>query len=340
MVKPQVRHSLFFGVFLAHCFFLFLQTSAQAKPIQIKWLVADDPIGVFNQTAVAFKKEIESESKGEIQVQLKSSKKDQNQRWFPIRVLRKVMKGKQYHMAQSFVSTLGIYSNPLWALEAPFLFRDYEHVEKVIASSIGQELLDGLKDRNMEGLAFFYGGGFRILPTRTKKLKSMQSIKGLWVGATVSPVSSDLFEEMGGLAVPKALSKRLEYAKKGLIDGIETTYPSYLKYADVNVLPIINETNHSLFLTAVVINRKFMNRLSKRHQGLIRDVAKRVGIMERSKSIAEFRQARESNLKKGVKIHIMSRKERIKAKKMVGPLYSRFEDLFGKSLVKRIEAVR
>ncbi len=84
--------------------------------------------------------------------------------------------------------SLSNLNKALSLFEAPFVARDWDHVQKMLASPFGQEQLGKLAtERNMVHLGTFYYG-VRHFTTKTKALQTAADVKGLKIRVPEAPL--------------------------------------------------------------------------------------------------------------------------------------------------------
>src|SRR5919106_1432225 len=81
-------------------------------------------------------------------------------------------------------------------LDLPYLFEDYEHVYSVIDGEIGTELLAGLEDDGMKGIAF-WEIGFRKITNSVRPIRAPEDLRGLKICTTPNPAHVQAFELWG-----------------------------------------------------------------------------------------------------------------------------------------------
>src|SRR5712672_4080434 len=95
--------------------------------------------------------------------------------------------------ARVSVGTLGPVVDDLNVLNLPFLFRDTDHMEKVIDGPVGQELLDKVTSNpntRLIGLAWMDAGARSLYDTK-RPIKSIDDLKGLKVRVMGNPMFVD-----------------------------------------------------------------------------------------------------------------------------------------------------
>src|SRR6266704_917241 len=102
--------------------------------------------------------------------------------------------------ARVSVGTLGPVVDDLNVFNLPFLFRDTDHMEKVIDGPVGQELLDKVTSNpntRLVGLAWMDAGARSLYDTK-RPIKSIDDLKGLKVRVMGNPMFVDMMNALGG----------------------------------------------------------------------------------------------------------------------------------------------
>lgn len=350
MGKVTVVIAILFA-FLASGNALATAEKSSEKTYKMKWLLAHDPVDLFVEAANYFAVEVGKRTNGKVDVTILTTKtlnpKDYNVKhvfhkkfkvWNPDQVIKAIMSG-EIEMTQTYTTSLGRYHNQLWVLDVPYLFRDHDHATKVLDGAIGKRLMAGLEKHNMKGLAFTYSGGFRILPTTGREIRKMEDFKGIKVGTSSSPVAQAVFDKLGGIAIPMPLVKGREMTRKGMLEGIETTYPRLYSMNQHEVSKVMNDTKHSLFLTSIVVNQDFFNSLPAKYQKVVREVAREAAALERKISIDDGIATKKRAKKDGFKVVELSKNEQQRIKNAIKPVLKRFDKAFDSALMAEIEAV-
>ncbi len=166
---------------------------------------------------------------------------------------------------------LGVTS--LQALQAPFLVSSEDLVEKVIQSELAGELLAGLDQAGVVGLALL-PEGLRHPVGFEHPLLRLADFSGATIRSLPSNATHRLFEALGAKPVDIWGDAFDAAAENGEIDGAESgfawfdTMPSSSTFtANITLYPKVN---------ALVTNEDAFGRLSDEHQGILREAAAKV----------------------------------------------------------------
>lgn len=314
-----------------------------SKTHKIKWLLYHEPIDLFLRTAEAFRDEIKSLTDGRIDIEIYSTEDYANK--FNNGVSHDPMaliNSGEVQMSQVQVNKIGQHNaTDFYALELPFLFRSHDHATDVLDGPIGKQLLDNLSDvTKVKGLAFTYSGGYRVIAAN-KKINTAEDLKGLTMSVSTNPIFADLANAFG-CEYRKVDSDdkqgKLEINSK--LDSVQTTLPRYEVETDTSVHTHVVNTNHSMYLTTIIINQDFWESLSIADQEAMRKAALNSARQERIWSVADAEKIATDHAEQarlGIKsMSYLPEQEQAKLKEKVKPVYEKYENVFSTGLIDSI----
>merc|ERR1719440_1090537 len=162
-----------------------------------------------------------------------------------------LMEEGEIEMSQMYTSTLGRKHNrDMWALDMPFLFRDHEHARVVLEGDVGQKLMKDMSETtNVHGLAFTYSGGYRMIPANVA-IKTIEDFRGVPLRCNKSPIAVETFIAVGAEPLQIELEEINDAVADGRIEGGESTYARFYALQQNECCKMINDAEHSLFLTS------------------------------------------------------------------------------------------
>jgi len=272
-------------------------------------------------------------TKGQIQVQI-----------FPASQLgteQELLEGVQLgtvHMFEGSTGSVGRFLTDLEAFAAPYIWRDPDHMLKVVRGPIGQGLAERLvKAKGIRVLDFGWLFGNRYLTTKAKAIYKPEDLKGMKIRVQPTQIYLETIKAMG--ANPTTMDFKEVYLglQSGVIDGQEN--PPFVIYNNkfFEVQKYVMLTAHITQNQAVVINEKFYQGLSPEFCKILTEAAFEAGnfqndlILKREK--ADLDQLKE----KGMTIVQPDVKAFRKATKDV---YKKFADKWEPRLYERIQEVK
>lgn len=152
------------------------------------------------------------------------------------------------------VGPVADFAPKLNALQLPYLYRDTDHMLKVLQGKIGQDLLKELENSQFYGFGWF-DGGTRNFYTTKQPINSIDDMKGLKIRVMQSEVFVQMIEALGGVATPLPYGEVYSALQAGVIDGAENNYPSYDTSSHFEVAKYYTEDGH-LRVPEIIIGSK------------------------------------------------------------------------------------
>jgi tripartite ATP-independent transporter DctP family solute receptor len=154
----------------------------------------------------------------------------------------------------------------------PFVFKDIAHMQSILDSPVGDELLADCDAQGMVGLAF-YDSGARSFYTK-KPIKTMADLKGLKIRVQQSDVWVAMMRAIGANATPMPYGEIFTGLKTGLIDGAENNLPSYESTHHYEVAKYYTLSEHSMAPEAVLVSKAVYDKFTPEEQQALRKSAK------------------------------------------------------------------
>ena len=360
------RGSLFLGLILGASLgataVLIKTKEKTAKVYKASWFVAHTPESPhLIQQAQEFAHRLEERSHGQLHLDLVFPKnsfiKDGNNFRDAIRMIGT----NEAQISQISSTHLSLFDPQFQVFDLPFLFKSHEHAAKVFDGEIGDRIRSHFLEASghvVRSLAFTYSGGYRVFVSN-KRLSKASDLVGLrmqFYGPKADPsetlsqnpalthLYTDLAFEMRPVMTndhPEYFSQ-LDFFKNNDIDITEDHLSHFTRvYNKVGILrgkmDYVWETNHSLFLTSIVVNEKFFQSLPKDLQTLLKEEAQRLALLEREASIELDQNARQWLINSGYTVTKPTEKERNALIKESRDVYDKLGPQIGPDLIKSIE---
>jgi TRAP-type C4-dicarboxylate transport system substrate-binding protein len=339
--------------------------------IKLKWLIAHRPAYLFVRTAEAFAAELEKRCPGEFEIEILNMREyikkyddipemryrpksiprveetsdevfadntfipaDWNQMKQKWHAVFQAMKDDKFQLSQTQITVIGgSIDQNFRTLDLPYLFDDHDHVSKALDSDIGERLCEEMGDRTgIRGLGFTYSGGYRIVGSN-EPIESLTDLKT--VNITTTPTTKVFFKKFAADADTRSNRTFEDIAEldQNGNSAIETTY---LRFSGKHVL----KTNHSMFLTTILVGDNFFKTLTLKQQKAFRDSAKVVAKLERKWSIEDAEKYERDAELNGVSIKEITREEESLMKSSISDQYQAIYKIIPESenLVKEIKS--
>lgn len=186
----------------------------------------------------------------------------------------------------------------------PYVFRDEDHMHKVIDGDIGKQIGDKLTSNPKSRLVFlgWMDSGTRNLITRDPITKP-EDLKGKKIRVQGSPVALATLRSMGANAVSMGVSEVFSGLQSGIIDGAENNPPTFIAH---NYMPVTkNYTLSGHFITPEMLlySKVKWDKLSADQQQKILTLAREAQAEQRTLWDAYTADALEKMKAGGVQFH-------------------------------------
>lgn len=228
---------------------------------------------------------------------------------------------------------MGGFEPRFFMFDLPFLFRDREHVYKVLDGTVGQELLKKLIDVGIVGAAY-WENGFRQVTNSKRPINSINDIKGLKLRTMENQVHIDAFRALGVDPTPMAWSEVFTALQQGVIDGQENPVPIiYVQKLIEAGQKYLAMTNHVYSPSLFLISAITLERFDAKTRAVLVDTAKEVAFYERGL----IKQMDEEQIgllqKQGM---VVTYPDQAEFKAACQPIYTKYEERFDKKLIDNI----
>ncbi len=238
-------------------------------------------------------------------------------------------------MACSSVAPLAEFSGTIGVLTLPYLFRDPEHMWRVLDGEIGEELLATLPASGLVGLAW-YDAGARSFYNRERPVRRLADLQGLKIRVQKSEIMREMVEALGASPVSLGFKEVYTNLHTGSIDGAENNVPSYRSERHFEVAKFYSYDRHSAIPDLLMIGSAAWNRLSGEEQAALRLAARESSLAQREFWRDYVEEALDAVRAAGSEINEIDDVQAFQ--QAVEPLYEKYGAVYG-DLVERIRAV-
>ncbi|WP_191567221.1 TRAP transporter substrate-binding protein [Metabacillus idriensis] len=221
----------------------------------------------WHQGALKFAELVKEKSNGSVEVEIYPSSTLGND--------RDLIEGMQVGSVD-FALVAGVLSNfyePYSILELPYLFRDQDHLEKVLYGDVGEKMKQDLLDNaQVRGLEFWIRGPREL--TANKKIENVKDLKGLKVRVPEIPASIAAWKAMGASPTPMAFGEVYSSLQTGVIDAQENPFALIESNKIQEVQDYLMLTNHVYGYVMLTMSDMTYQKLSKDQQKAVEEAAK------------------------------------------------------------------
>ncbi len=187
---------------------------------------------------------------------------------------KEVAEGTRLGSVQASLATMSSLSG--WVpetqiLDLPFLYRDADHLRRVVEGPVGEDLKQRLAAQN-----FVVGGfidyGARHLLTKAPVTEPGQ-MRGMKMRVIQSPLHTRLWSAYGAIPVGIPITETYNALSTGVTDAMDLTKSAYAGFRLFEVVPYLSETAHIRACGVVYFAAGFWSQLSEAERQVLREAS-------------------------------------------------------------------
>src|SRR5215204_3454915 len=252
------------------------QASAQDKQV---WKASDvHPLGYPTVEAIQrMGKKLEKETNGRITIQMYPSMQLGGEK----EMIEQAQVGA-LQIARISVGAMGPVVDELNVFNLPFIFRDENHMRKVIDGPIGAELLEKINSNPASRIVAlgWMDAGVRNVYGK-KAVPTPADLKGQKIRMMGNPIFVETMNAMGGNGVAMGFNELYSALQTGVVDGAENNQPTVLAQNHFQVSKVYSLTGHLIIPEIFVFSKKNWDTLSKDDQAMVKKFSREAQMEQR-----------------------------------------------------------
>jgi tripartite ATP-independent transporter DctP family solute receptor len=256
---------------------------------------------------------------------------------------------KQYfeYMAQGKAVDYGIvspahmstFSKAAPFIDAPFLFRDLNHWNKVLDADLLKPVADEINQKAEVMLIGYAGGGTRNIFVN-KPVRNLQEMKGLKVRVQGAPIWSKTFSAIGMAPTVIAYNEVYNAIQNGVISAGENEAAGVEQMKFYEVAPDLSMTQHAITIRPICFSTKTFKKLDKKLQDAVLRAGKEAGAYGRKAESSEDEQKLVA-LEKAGKLKRVPFTDRAQMKKLADPVMAAYaKEIGADGIYAKINAIK
>ncbi len=173
-------------------------------------------------------------------------------------------------------SHMSTFSQAAPLMDAPFVFRDVDHWNKVLDSDAFDPIAKQVADKADVLLIGYAGGGIRNLIVK-RPVRNMNELKGLSIRVMGAPIQTDIFQAIGAAPTVIAYSEVYNAMQTGVIDAAENEAAGTQQMKFYEVGPEICLTQHAITVRPLCFSGKTFRKLPPALQDAITKAGREAG---------------------------------------------------------------
>lgn len=177
-------------------------------------------------------------------------------------------------------------------LSLPFIFKDVDHMHRVMDGAFGEHLSEAMSKHGIISLGW-YDAGARSFYNHVKPIVNPSDVEGMKFRVMNNELYVSMIESLKGNATPMAFNEVYQSLKTGVVDGAENNWPSYESTNHYEVAKFYSNSQHLIIPECLCVSTKAWGALSEADQAALKQEATKSVAMQRElwkKREAESRQ--------------------------------------------------
>jgi tripartite ATP-independent transporter DctP family solute receptor len=247
--------------------------------------------------------------------------------------------GKAVDYAIVSPAHMSTFSRAAPFIDAPFIFRDLAHWNKVLDADLLKPIADEIAQKADVMLIGYAGGGTRNIFVN-KPVRNLAEMKGLKVRVQGAPIWSRTFAAVGMAPTVIAYNEIYNAIQNGVIAAGENEAAGVEQMKFYEVGPNLSMTEHAITIRPICFSGKTFKSLDKNLQAAVLKAGKEAGAYGRQVESGEDT-AKIDALEKAGKLKRVAFTDRPQMKKLVDPVIEAYaKEIGADQILAKINAVK
>jgi len=247
--------------------------------------------------------------------------------------------GKAVDYAIVSPAHMSTFSKAAPFIDAPFLFRDLAHWNKVLDADILKPVADEIAQKADVMLIGYAGGGTRNIFVN-KPVRNMQELKALKVRVQGAPIWSKTFQAAGMAPTVIAYNEVYNAIQNGVIAAGENEAAGVEQMKFYEVAPHLSMTQHAITIRPLCFSGKTFKKLDKDLQAAVLKAGKEAGAYGRQIESSED-EAKLVKMEKEGKLKRVPFAGRDQMKKLVDPVMAEYaKEIGADQILAKINSIK
>lgn len=255
-----VKARILCAALFALAFFVGANETPGAAEIKLRYAELNPPAHPMTQGAVEYARLVKEKSNGKIEIHIY----DSGQLGAENSMMQALQMGAVDFCRSNVMNMedFGVTSFSVFGL--PYIFRDVDHLGRVLRSDIGNKLLEDIAaaGTNMIGIGYMEEGPRNMFFAK-KEVRKLADLKGLKIRVPETQIMIDTMNALGANPTPLAYSELYTSIQTGVVDGAENGITGYVTNSFFEVAPIYVKNAHSFGAGLLLVSEFTWNRLSE-----------------------------------------------------------------------------
>ena len=265
-----------------------------------------------------------------------------NSQLYTDKAVMKALKLGNAHMAVPSFSKFTSLVPAMQLFDLPFLFKDIDHVHRVMDGEVGQKLKDMVTDKGFVALDF-WDNGFKQFSSNKKAILAPNDAEGQKFRIMSSKVLEEQMLALGGNPQVLPFSEVYSALQQGVVDAAENPLSNFFTKKFYEVQTDLTMSNHGYLGYLVVMSKRFWKKFPADLKPKIMQAMKEATAQERilakqleDEFYAKIKKYADESGK--LKIHTLNAEQSDAFRKATSKIYPKFYGTIGEDMIKKAQA--
>ena len=252
------------------------------------------------------------------------------------KVLEAMLQG-DVQLAAPSLSKFEKFTKQFRIFDLPFMFKDINAVEQFQASDAGQDLLDSMQRRGLQGLAYWHNGMKQM--SANVPLIEPSDAEGLKFRVQSSDVLVAQMEALGASPQKMAFSEVYGALQQGVVDGQENTWSNIYGKKFFEVQDGVTNTDHGIIDYLVVTSVDWLDSLEPEVRDQFLTIVSEVTETRNKESTKVNAEAKQEVIDAGGTVRELDADQRAKWVETMKPVWDQFTDDVGQENIDAAQEI-
>lgn len=310
---------------------LALPAATQAETLNLKLGHVAPEAQPYAKAAVKFADLVKQYTDGNVQIQI-----------FPNSLLgdqRDLLEGLQLgsvDIALTSSAVLASFMPKVQVFDLPFMFRNAEHVYKVVDGPLAKEIYAGDESKKMKVIGT-WENGFRDISNNKHPIEKPDDMKGIKIRVMENKLYIEMFKALGAEPTPMARGELFTGLQTGIVDAQDNPIGQTYTSRFYEVQKYITLSGHTYSPEPIVFSLATWNKIPANYQAAVLKASAEAAKYNREMDAAEQKEYIKKSEEKGMAVTILTPEQKKMFQDKMKPVWNMFSEKIGKDLIQKIQ---
>lgn len=284
----------------------------------------------YHEAAVKFADMVKERTNGAVEIQIYPNSQLGGQ--------RDLLEGLQLGTVDIVLTSSAVLANFIpkcQVIDLPFIFRDKEHVYKVLDGPLADKIYEGAENQGMKVIST-WENGFRHITNNIRPITKPDDMKGIKIRVMESQMYIEMFKALGANPTPMAMGEVFTALQQKTVDAQENPIGQIFASRFYEVQKYLTLDGHTYSPETVVFSLQTWNKLPKEYQDIIIKAAQEARDFNRQRAEEQNQKFLDQMKSKGLQVTELTPEQKAAFQEKMKPVWAKFENVIGKDLIDAV----